>query len=54
MPQSEQKLPAGRKQAWSTPTLSFDGELEDFVQATRKPPTETGEAGDPGHRPASA
>lgn len=53
MAQREENLPANRKQAWSTPTLAFDGELGDFVQGSRKPPTITGESGDSGHRPSS-
>jgi len=45
---------ADDKKAWMTPTLSFDGELRDFVQGGKKPPTQTGEPGDPGHRPETA
>jgi hypothetical protein len=41
------------KKGWVTPELLFDGELRDFVQGSNKPPTVTGEGGDPGHRPES-
>ncbi len=45
--------PVQKKKAWMIPQLCFDGELRDFVQSSNKPPTATGEAGDPGHRPTS-
>lgn len=44
---------AGRKDAWVTPRLVFDGELGEIVQGSRKPTAVSGEPGDPGSRPAS-
>ena len=51
MQSKEPGSPAKQKATWSTPVLTFDGELRDFVQGTMKPTTALGEPGDPGHKP---
>jgi hypothetical protein len=42
-----------QRRPWSTPLLSFDGELRDFVQEGMKPTAIAGEPGDPGLKPSN-